>query len=164
MTIWMSSHGRLVEEAFYKAMAADMEGNWITQVVILFIVSLLILITVLMNTLERQHEFGVLLAVRTSPGFIFRSIVLEMTLLGFFSVLVGLLPAFALNWYFSQNGIVMEPAMEYGGMIFDQIRSEPTPGSLIIPAFAAVLTAFLVSLYPAFKAARSVPVEIMNRP
>ena len=119
---------------------------------------------VLMNTLERQHEFGVLLAVGTSPGFIFRGIVLEMTLLGFFSVLVGLLPAFALNWYFSQNGIVMEPAMEYGGMIFDQIRSEPTPGSLIIPAFAAVLTAFLVSLYPAFKAARSVPVEIMNRP
>ena len=58
----------------------------------------------------------------------------------------------------------MEPAMEYGGMIFDQIRSEPTPGSLIIPAFAAVLTAFLVSLYPAFKAARSVPVEIMSRP
>ena len=155
---------QVVEEAFYKAMAADMEGNWITQVVILFIVSLLILITVLMNTLERQHEFGVLLAVGTSPGFIFRGIVLEMTLLGFFSVLVGLLPAYALNWYFSQNGIVIEPAMEYGGMIFDQIRSEPTPGSLIIPAFAAVLTAFLVSLYPAFKAARSVPVEIMNRP
>ena len=155
---------QVVEEAFYKAMAADMEGNWITQVVILFVVSLLILITVLMNTLERQHEFGVLLAVGTSPGFIFRGIVLEMTLLGFFSVLVGLLPAYALNWYFSQNGIVIEPAMEYGGMIFDQIRSEPTPGSLIIPAFAAVLTAFLVSLYPAFKAARSVPVEIMNRP
>ena len=155
---------QVVEEAFYKAMAADMEGNWITQVVILFIVSLLILITVLMNTLERQHEFGVLLAVGTSPGFIFRGIVLEMTLLGFFSVLVGLLPAFALNWYFSQNGIVIEPAMEYGGMIFDQIRSEPTPDSLIIPAFSAVLTAFLVSLYPAFKAARSVPVEIMSRP
>ena len=42
---------QVVEEAFYKAMAADMEGNWITQVVILFIVSLLILITVLMNML-----------------------------------------------------------------------------------------------------------------
>ena len=116
-----------------------------------------------MNTLERQHEFGVLLALGTSPGFIFRSIVLEMTLLGCFSVLTGLLPAYALNWYFSQNGIVIEPAMEYGGMVFDQLLSEPTLSSLIIPAFAAVLTAFLVALYPAFKAARSVPVEIMNQ-
>ena len=154
---------QVVEEAFYKAMAADMEGNWITQLVILFIVALLILITVLMNTLERQHEFGVLLALGTSPGFIFRSIVLEMTLLGCFSVLTGLLPAYALNWYFSQNGIVIEPAMEYGGMVFDQLLSDPTLSSLIIPAFAAVLTAFLVALYPAFKAARSVPVEIMNQ-
>ena len=153
---------QVVEEAFYKAMAADMEGNWITKVVT-FIVSLLILITVLMNTLERQHEFGVLLAVGTSPGFIFRGIVFEMTLLGFQRT-CRTLARLALNWYFSQNGIVIEPAMEYGGMIFDQIRSEPTPGSLIIPAFSAVLTAFLVSLYPAFKAARSVPVEIMNRP
>ena len=126
-----------------------MEGNRITQVVILFIVSLLILITVLMNTLERQHEFGVLLAVGTSPGFIFRGIVLEMTLLGFFSVLVGILPAYALTWFFSQNGIVMEPAMEYGGMIFDQIRSEPTPGSLIIPLFSG-LDRFPCFLYPAF--------------
>ena len=136
---------QVVEEAFYKAMAADMEGNWITQVVILFIVSLLILITVLMNTLERQHEFGVLLAVGTSPGFIFRSIVLEMTLLGFFSVLVGILPAYALNWYFSQNGIVMEPAMEYG-MIFDQ--SVPNRLSPDHSRFSAVLTAF--QRYPAF--------------
>ena len=45
----------------------------------------LILITVLMNTLERQHEFGVLLALGTSPGLIFKTIVIEMTLLGLFS-------------------------------------------------------------------------------
>ena len=48
-------------------------------------------------------------------------------------------------------------------MVFDQLLSEPTLSSLIIPAIAAVLTAFLVALYPAFKAARSVPVEIMNQ-
>ena len=69
---------QVVEESFYKAMAADMEGNWITQVVILFIVALLILITVLMNTLERQHEFGILLALGTSPNFIFRFSVLAL--------------------------------------------------------------------------------------
>ena len=87
-----------------------------------------------------------------------------MTLLGLFSVLVGVLPAYGLNWYFSENGIAMEPAMEYGGMLIDQLLSEPTPGSLLIPAFAAVLTTFLVALYPAFKVFRSVPVKIMHKP
>ncbi len=155
---------QVVEEQFYKAMRADMEGNWITQFVILFIVALLILITVLMNTLERQHEFGILLALGTKPWFIFAAIQLEMMMLGLYSVLAGSAPAYGLNWYFSEHGIRMEEAIEYGGMVFEQLLTAPTLQAMVLPAVAAVATATIVALFPAVKAARAVPVEILRKP
>ena len=153
---------QVVEEQFYKAMMADQQGNWISQGVIMLIVGLVILITVLMNAFERRHEFGVLLALGTPPGFIFRSIVLEMTLLSGLSVLVGSFFAYGLNWYYSVDGIKLETPLEYGGVVFNQMLSENSMSVLLIPAIFSICVTFLVALYPAIKSARAVPIEAIR--
>ena len=153
---------QVVEEQFYKAMLADQQGNWITQAVIMLIVGLVVLITVLMNTFERRHEYGLLLALGTSPGFIFRSIIVEMTMLSGLSVIVGLFFSSGLNWYFSINGIAIEPPMEYGGVIFSAISSEVSLFVIFVPAVFTIGVAFLVAFFPAIKSARAVPIEAMR--
>ena len=128
----------------------------------MLIVGLVILITVLMNAFERRHEFGVLLALGTQPGFIFRSIVLEMTLLSRISVLVGAFFAYGLNRYYSVDGIKLETPLEYGGVVFNQMLSENSMSVLLIPAIFSISVTFLVSLYPAIKSARAVPIEAIR--
>ena len=153
---------QVVEEQFYKAMLADQQGNWITQAVIMLIVGLVVLITVLMNTFERRHEYGLLLALGTPPGFIFRSIIVEMTMLSGLSVIVGLFFSSGLNWYFSINGIAIEPPMEYGGVVFSAISSEVSLFVMFVPAVFTIGVAFLVAFFPAIKSARAVPIEAMR--
>ena len=128
----------------------------------MLIVGLVILITVLMNAFERRHEFGVLLALGTPPGFIFRSIVLEMTLLSGISVSVGSFFAYGLNWYYSVDGIKLKIPLEYGGVVFNQMLSENSMSVLLIPAIFSICVTFLVALYPAIKSARSVPIEAIR--
>ena len=153
---------QVVEEQFYKAMLADQQGNWITQAVIMLIVGLVVLITVLMNSFERRHEYGLLLALGTPPGFIFRSIIVEMTMLSGLSVIVGLFFSSGLNWYFSINGIAIEPPMEYGGVVFSAISSEVSLFVMFVPAVFTIGVAFLVAFFPAIKSARAVPIEAMR--
>ena len=153
---------QVVEEQFYKAMTADQQGNWITQAVIMLIVGLVVLITVLMNAYERRHEFGLLLALGTSPIFIFRSMIAEMALLSGLSVFTGLFFSSGLNLYFAENGIAIEPPMEYGGVIFSDIISEVSLFVLFVPAVFVIGVAVLVAFFPAIKSAMAVPVEAMR--
>ncbi|MBC8257651.1 MAG: ABC transporter permease [SAR324 cluster bacterium] len=153
---------QVVEEQFYKAMLADQQGNWISQAIIMLIVGLVVLITVLMNSFERRHEYGLLLALGTPPGFIFRSIIVEMTLLSILSVFVGLFFSIGLNLYFTLNGIAIEPPMEYGGVVFSTMSSEVSLFVLFVPAVFTIGVAFLVAFFPAIKSARAIPIEAMR--
>ena len=129
---------------------------------IMLIVGLVVLITVLMNAYERRHEFGLLLALGTSPIFIFRSMIAEMALLSGLSVFTGLFFSSGLNLYFAENGIAIEPPMEYGGVIFSDIISEVSLFVLFVPAVFVIGVAVLVAFFPAIKSAMAVPVEAMR--
>ena len=153
---------QVVEKQFYKAMTADQQGNWFTQAVIMLIVGLVVLITVLMNSYERRHEYGLLLALGTPPAFIFRSVITETTLLSSLSVFAGLIFATGLNWYFAEYGIAIDPPMEYGGVLFSDIISEVSLYVLLVPAIFVVGLAVVVAFFPSIKSARAVPVEAMR--
>jgi ABC-type antimicrobial peptide transport system permease subunit len=67
-----------------------------------------------------------------------------------------------LNWYFSINGIAIEPPMEYGGVVFSAISSEVSLFVMFVPAIFTIGVAFLVAFFPAIKSARAVPIEAMR--
>lgn len=153
---------QVVEKTFYETMVADKAGNYVSIVVIMAMVAIGVLNAVLMSTLERTREFGLLKAVGTRPKQIFAMIVTETMVLGFWGCIFGAICAWPLNRYLSIEGIPMPQAMDVGGIPFDRILGEISFASMVVPAIIVLATALIVSLLPGTKAARVTPVKALG--
>lgn len=153
---------QVVESQFYRAMQADIKGNWYTIVVFTIIIAIGVLNTVLMVILERTREFGVLKALGTRPLQIFMLIVFEIAYLSVLSILPGTGAGIFFNWLLSVHGITLSTPLEYGGFIFDKITAKLTLQSILMPAVIIISTAVIVSILPAIRAARIIPVKAMR--
>ncbi len=153
---------QVVESQFYRAMQADIKGNWISMFIFTLIIAIGVLNTVLMVILERTREFGVLRAVGTRPSQIFVMIVLETIYLSLLSIMVGITCGIIANWILSVHGIVLSNPIEWGGFLFDTITAKVTVRSVIIPAAVIIATAILVSIPPGIRAARITPVKALR--
>jgi len=151
-----------IEEEFYKGMKADLKGNYVTLSIILIMVTLGILNTVLMLLLERTKEFGVLKAIGTHPKVLVQLIVTEVFFLSIMGVLTGLLVAVPVNFYFQRHGIPLPEPIDMGGIKFEFMYGSISIQSIVIPAMVSILSATLVSLYPAIRAARINPVDALR--
>jgi ABC-type lipoprotein release transport system permease subunit len=153
---------QVVEKQFYRAMQADLKGNWYSMMVFTIIVAIGVLNTVLMVILERTREFGVLRALGTRPFQMFLIIVIETAFLAVLSIIPGVLSGMLANWILSVKGITLSTPLEWGGFYFDTITARITPRSVLIPAAVVFCTAILVSILPAVRAARVVPVKALR--
>jgi len=149
-------------KSFYQAMKADVEGMWVMLLVILLIVAVGVLNTVLMSILERTREYGVLKALGTRPRYIFWQIVLEVNLMALVSIILGSGLSLIINHLLSIHGIQLPTSFTYGGIEFKALYSAITARSLYIPAITVVLSATVVSLFPALRAARISPAKAMR--
>ncbi len=147
---------------FYRAMKADLEGLWIMLFIIVLIVAVGVLNTVLMAVLERRREYGVLRALGTRPAVLCRLVLYEAGILAIASVIVGAGIAFVINYSLSIHGIVLPEPYTYGGMTFEQFRTEINLRSFLIPALTVFGAAVLVSVLPALKAAHTEPARSMR--
>jgi ABC-type lipoprotein release transport system permease subunit len=147
---------------FYRAMKADMAGMWVMLLVIMVVVAVGVLNTVLMAVLERRREYGVLRALGTRPSGIVSMVVVETLILSIVAVAVGVPLGLLGIHILSETGIDLSQEVTYGGMSFREMRAAFTPRSLYLPAVTVLLTAMLVCLVPAVKAARTRPAEAMR--
>lgn len=153
---------QVVESHFYKAMKADMQGNYIMQIIIMMIVAIGVLNTVLMSILERTREFGVIRAIGTRPIAVFSLIVIETAFLSIIAIFGGTILGLLLNYWLSIDGIDLPKPIEWGGFVWDNIRSKITPVTVWMPAIVTFCTAVFVSIFPAIRAARIAPVTAMR--
>jgi len=153
---------QVVESAFYNGMQADKSGNYVSLGIIVFIISIGVLNTVLMGTLERTREFGVLKAIGTQPSAVFYMIMLESFLLSFASCILGLLLAMPLVYWLSTAGLSMPEPIDMGGVMFDSILAELTVFSVFAPFVVIIGTTLLVSLIPAIRAAKISPLQALQ--
>jgi putative ABC transport system permease protein len=149
-------------KSFYEAMKADKAGMWVILLVIVVIVAVGVLNTVLMSVLERRREYGLLKALGTKPGRVVRLVVLEVVILALLAMLAGAAIGLGANLILSRHGIRFSTGLTYGGMVFDTMRSEINLRSFTIPALTVILSALLVSLFPALKASRTDPARTMR--
>ena len=148
--------------AFYRAMKADQKGNWISVTVILIVVAVGVLNTVLMTVLERRREYGLLRAIGTGPGQVFGLVMIEVVILAIMSLIIGSLIAYGLNWYYSIHGMSFGESWSYGGVEFGQMFTEINARSFYIPGLAVVISAALVAIVPALRAAHVAPARAMR--
>lgn len=152
----------VIEKDFYKAMVADKKGSDISFFIIMLIVGMGVLNTVLMATLERSREFGVLKVIGTTPSDIIFLVILETLMISAFSIAIGTIAATLINYYFQVNGISLGESFSYGGITFDVMYAEISFKSYWIPSLIIVFTSIIVSLYPGYKAAKTSAVDAMR--
>ena len=153
---------QVVAKSFYRAMKADQQGDAIGRWVIMLIVAIGVLNTVLMSVLERTREYGVLKAVGTKPTQIFWLVIYEVIIIAIGSIAVGVLLGVFANYLLSIYGITYPEEITYGGMKIKTLYAEVNARCLLIPAITVMLSATIVSLFPAIKAARILPAKAMR--
>ena len=151
-----------VAKSFYRAMQTDQQGDAISRLVIMLIVAIGVLNTVLMSVLERTREYGVLKAVGTKPMQVFWLVVCEVVTIALASICVGAILGALVNYLLSIYGITYPEEITYGGMKLKTLYAVVNVRCLVIPAITVLVSAAIVSLYPAIKAARIMPAKAMR--
>ncbi|MFH1893115.1 MAG: FtsX-like permease family protein [Candidatus Zixiibacteriota bacterium] len=147
---------------FYQAMQADQQGMWVMLFVIVLVVAVGVLNTVLMTVLERTREYGLLRAVGTSPSQVFRLVLAEVFFMSIIGVIIGSGLSYIANDILSTHGISLGQSFTFGGVEFTTMYGENNARCFYIPALCIVISATLISIFPALKAAHIAPVKAMR--
>lgn len=149
------------------AIKLDYASQKFIFVIILLIVTIGVVNTLLMSVMERLREFGVVLALGSSPGRLRRLVLLEALLLGMVAAVAGCVLGALATWYLVDVGIDLKSfipeTLEFGGVVFDPVlRAAWDLAWMAKIALYVVGLTVLAALYPAIKAGRITPVEAMR--
>jgi ABC-type lipoprotein release transport system permease subunit len=134
--------------------------------VLLLVVSTAIMNTVFMAVTERTREFGVMIALGTSPAAMLRMVVYETVVLLLLASLVGYSVGIALVLYFQRVGIDLSGFFQgYSAIpgLTGIVHPELMRSSIVPPGIVLLILGVAVSLYPAVKAARLDPSRAIRR-
>ncbi|MCF8078362.1 MAG: FtsX-like permease family protein [Desulfobacterales bacterium] len=147
-----------------QAIKMDLIVGFIFYLILIVVVAFSILNTFLMAIFERKREFGVMMAVGTTPGRLTRVLIYEsaaMTLLG---SAVGILVGSMLTAYFQVHGIMIpgteEIAREFG--LPERIYPQLSLLSVSVGAGVVLLITLITAAYPALKVRRLKPLEALT--
>lgn len=140
-------------------------GAWLTLGILVIVVAFGLLNTVLMSVMERVREFGMMRAVGTRPGLIFRLVMLEATLLSFLGIAVGLAISIPAILWFEGHPIPLTGDMVSIGDLFgiEPVMAFQLRRVDLIAAPLIVLGVGLLSaIPPAVRGSRGRPVDALR--
>lgn len=144
---------------------ADTAGGILMLIILYLLIAFGILGTVLMMTLERRYEFGVLVAVGMKRMRLAAVVVLEGLLLAAAGTGLGLGLAFPVVGFLARHPIPLpeDLAEAYESYGFEGVIVFSTnPDIFFAQAIVVGIIAVLVSIYPIYFIARLRPVEAMH--
>lgn len=119
--------------------------------------------TTLMSVFERMREFGLLKALGMRPERIIKSILMESAMILLLGIAIGNILGILSMWALSFGGIDLSDlaqGVEYAGMariILPVMLAKDIIGANLV----VLVLGLVVSLYPAIKASRFMPVEAL---
>ena len=156
---WMDLMPGLVQ-----SIKMDLVSALIMYAILIVVVAFSILNTFLMAIFERTREFGVLMAMGTTPGRLMRFLIFESVTITLIGIILGIIFGSLFTWYFQVHGIVISGASEFLSQYGLPERMYPKLSILSISVGAGIVLVItlLTALYPAFKVRRLRPVEAMT--
>jgi putative ABC transport system permease protein len=147
-----------------QAIEMDLVSGLIFYGLLIIVVAFSILNTFLMAIFERTKEFGVMMAVGTTPRRLTKILLIEsmsMTLIG---IITGIFIGIGITYYFQIHGIDFSGGSELLSQFGITGRMYPKLSllSVSIGPFMVLFFTFLAALYPALKIRRLRPVEAMT--
>jgi putative ABC transport system permease protein len=142
----------------------DLVSGLIMYVILIIVVAFSILNTFLMVIFERTREFGVFMAMGTTPGRLTRLLLLESTTLTMLGTVIGIIAGSLVTWYFQIHGIIIsgtsEMMRQYG--LPERMYPQLSALSIAVGAGLVLVITLVAALYPALKVRRLQPVEAMR--
>lgn len=147
-----------------EAIQMDLISGLIFYGLLIIVVAFSILNTFLMAIFERKREFGVLMAIGTTPRRLTKLLLIESMSITVIGIVAGIISGILVTYYFQVHGIDVSGSSELLGQFGISGRMYPKlsgPSILIGPGMILIVT-FLAALYPALKVRGLRPVEAMN--
>lgn len=150
-----------------QSVVLDKAGMYGMIAILVVVVSFGIFNTILMAVLERKREFGVVLALGLRPRAIFRIVYIESILLAGVGLALGLLIAIPLALYLQTHPISLANNEEMMAA-FEVVGAEPLLTAKLVasnPLFSGLtilVVALVAALYPALRASRGKPVDVLR--
>ncbi|MBD3168303.1 MAG: FtsX-like permease family protein [candidate division Zixibacteria bacterium] len=144
---------------------ADNASGLIMLFILYMVVGFGILGTILMMTMERTREFGVLIAVGMKRGYLRLITLIESIFLSFVGVVLGTILSVPILAYFRSNpiyftGELAKSMTEFG---YEPILAFTlAPGIFLWQAVVVFIIAFIAALYPLWKITRLDAVDAMR--
>jgi ABC-type antimicrobial peptide transport system permease subunit len=121
--------------------------------------------TMLMAVLERQREFGVLMAIGMNKPRVFFMVLLESVVLTCVGIPLGILLTIATVDYFSKYGIDLSAFSKalsqfgMGNVVYPELQT-----AMFVPVtIMTAITAILSAIYPAIKALQFKPAVAIHK-
>ncbi len=142
----------------------DLISGLIFYLLLVLVVAFSILNTFLMAIFERTREFGVLMAIGTTPGRLTKVLLIESMTMTLIGILAGIIVGSLITIFFQSHGIDFSGASELLSQFGITGRMYPRLSwlSAISGPLAVLMITFLAALYPALKVRRLQPVEAMR--
>ncbi len=147
-----------------QAIKMDLTIGFIFYLILIVVVAFSILNTFLMAIFERKREFGVMMAMGTTPGRLTRILIYESGTMTVMGTAAGIVAGGLLTAYFQAHGIRVpgaeEIAREFG--LPERIYPQLSLLSVSIGAGIVLLITLVTALYPALKVRRLKPLEALT--
>ena len=148
--------------------AVDRLFNYLLQFLVGLVIAAGIMNTLLMSVMERQREFGIMMALGMMPGQVVRLVLLESCWLGFLGLALGVVITTPWFLYMARIGIDFSGQIgkDYsaGGVLVDPVMKFRLYRESAMCIAAAVFSLTMVAgIFPAFKAGRTTPVENLKQ-
>ena len=147
-----------------QAIQADLGSAFFMYGVLVVLVAFSVLNTQLMSVLERTREFGVVMALGLTPGRLGRIVLLETTLMGLLSVVLGASIGGLVTSYFGHFGFSY-PGMDEMAANFnlpDRFYPQATFATMFLGPAIVFAGAIIASVYPIVRLRWLHPVEAMR--
>jgi ABC-type lipoprotein release transport system permease subunit len=155
---WMDLMPGLIE-----GIKLDLVSGLILYCILILVVAFSILNTFLMAVFERTKEFGVMMAIGTTPPRLTKLLLLESIAMTVIGIVVGIIAGCLITWYFQVHGIAISGMSEVVRQFGIPERMYPKLSFLSVtigPTLVLFIT-FFTALYPALKVRRLRPVEAL---